>query len=183
MGTNFYARIIPKADEKQKLIDAINSDDFKLVEELTQKFYGSRNEYDGGGRNIHLGKRSCGWKFLWNPNVVKVWNSEECDYQWDYVYPLTKQGIIGFVMRDDVIISDEYDEVLDPEEFLDMAFNWCTDGLDSKEYQTNPKYASSRGTYYLDHEINNFWRALGYEPEYYDFYSDGLRFSTSIEFS
>ena len=112
---------------------------------------------------------------------MRVWNSEECDYQWDYVYPLTKQGIIDFVMRDDVIISDEYGDVQDPGEFLDMAFNWCKDGIDGKEYQTNPKYNAY--PYYPDNERNNFWRALGYEPEYYDFYSDGLRFSTSIEFS
>lgn len=181
MSTNFYARIIPTADEKQELIDAINSDDFKLVEELTQKIYGSRTEYNGDGRNIHLGKRSCGWKFLWNPNVVRVWNSEECDYQWDYVYPLTKQGIIDFVMRDDVIISDEYNEVLDPEEFLDMAFNWCIDGLDGKEYHTNPKYDAPH--YYRNYEDDQKWKDLGYEVEYYDFYSDGLRFSTSVDFS
>lgn len=181
MSTNYYARIIPTSNEKQTLIDAINSDDFKLVEELTQKFYGSRCDYCGDGHNIHLGKRSCGWKFLWNPNVVRVWNSEECDYQWDYVYPLTKQGIIDFVMRDDVIISDEYNEVLEPEEFLDMAFSWCVDGLDGKEYQTNPKYDAP--CYYGDYVNENKWKELGYTVEYYDFYSDGLRFSTSVDFS
>lgn len=183
MGTNFYARILPKKEDKQELIEAINNDNPDLVEELTQELYGTRNEYSGIGARIHLGKRSGGWKFLWNPNVIKVWDSDACEYAYNYVYPLTREGITNFVMRDDVEITDEYDKAQDSAEFLEMAFNWCKDGLDGKEYQTNPMYAADRGTYYPDHERNNFWRALGYEPEYYDFYSDGLRFSTSVSFS
>ena len=181
MGTNFYARIIPSEKDKQELIDAINNDNPDLVEELTQELYGTRNEYSGIGARIHLGKRSGGWKFLWNPNVIKVWDSDACEYAYNYVYPLTREGITNFVMREDVVITDEYDEVQDPAEFLEMTFNWCKDGLDGKEYQTNPKYNAS--PCYPDTERNNFWRSLGYEPEYYDFYSDGLRFSTSVVFS
>ena len=180
MGTNFYARIIPQESDKQALIEAINNDQPDLVEELTQKLYGTRNEYIGQGSRIHLGKRSSGWKFLWNPNVVKVWDSDTCDMVYNYVYPLTKEGIMKFVMRDDVVITDEYGEVWDNWEFFNEALNWCKDGLDGKEYQTNPKYDA--GTYYPSPERDNFWRELGYEPEYYDFYSDGLRFSTSVEF-
>ena len=183
MGTNYYARIIPSEKDKQKLIDAINNDKFDVIEGIALEMYGVRSEYTGKGSVIHLGRRSGGWKFLWNPNVIKVWDSDACEYAHNYVYPLTKEGIINFVMREDVIITDEYDEIQNPKEFLEMAFNWYKDGLDGKEYQTNPKYASSRGTYYPDTEKNNFWRALGYEPEYYDFYSDGLRFSTSVSFS
>lgn len=180
MSTNFYARIIPTADEKQELIDAINNDDAKLVEELIHTLYGTRCD-NNQGKRIHLGKRSCGWKFLWNANVIRIWDPIACAYQWDYLYPLTKEGITKFVNRDNVIITDECGVVLTPEEFLDMAFNWCTDGLDSKEYQTNPKYDAPR--YYHDYVNEEKWRELGYEVEYYNFYSDGLCFSTSIEFS
>ena len=80
MGTNFYARIIPSEKAKHELIEAINNDNPDLVEELTQELYGSRDEYSGIGSRIHLGKRSGGWKFLWNPNVVKVWDDEACEY-------------------------------------------------------------------------------------------------------
>ena len=117
---------------------------------------------------------------MWNPNVVKVWDSDECEYVHNYIYPLTKKGIMAFVMRDDVVITDEYGEVWDNWEFFNEALNWCKDGLDGKEYQTNPKYEA--GTYYPSTERDNFWRELGYEPEYYEFYSDGLRFSTSVVF-
>lgn len=180
MGTNFYARIIPKEEDKQKLLDAINNNQYDIIEDLASELYGNRNEYSGLGNKIHLGKRSGGWKFLWNSNVIKIWDCEACSYAYDYVYPLTKEGITNFVMREDVEITDEYGEIQDSKEFLDMAFNWCIDGLDGKEYQTNPKY--NAGNYYPDREREKFWKELGYKPEYYDFYSDGLRFSTSIYF-
>lgn len=44
MGTNYYARIIPKEDKKQELINAIVKDDFDKVLELSNELYGSRNE-------------------------------------------------------------------------------------------------------------------------------------------
>ena len=189
MGTNFYARIIPKEEDKQKLIDAIRDDRDDLIEDLASEFYGHRNEYTRKGNKIHLGKRSGGWKFLWNPNTIKYCdgyiNQETKEYipvyKYDQVYPLTKQGITDFCSRKDVIITDEYGEQQNPKEFLEMAFNWCIDGLDGKEYQTNPKY--NAGTYHPDREREKLWKELGYNPEYYNFYSDGLRFSTSINFS
>lgn len=180
MSTNFYARIIPTESEKQELIDAINNDDINRVEELTQALYGTRMDYNGSGKRIHLGKRSCGWKFMWNSNVIRIWDPIACAYQWDYLYPLTKEGITKFVMREDVVITDEYGEVMNGDEFLDMAFNWCVNGLDSKEYQTNPKYDAPH--YYCNHDEKQKWRDLGYDAEYYDFYSDGLLFSTSVDF-
>ena len=71
MGTNFYARIIPKEDEKNELINKIVNNQFDEIEELTSELYGNRNEYTRKGNVIHLGKRSCGWKFLWNPNIIR----------------------------------------------------------------------------------------------------------------
>lgn len=178
MGTNYYARIIPSEKDKQKLIDAINNNKFDVIEDIASEMYGGRDRYTGKGSVIHLGKRAGGWKFLWNPNVVKVWDNDVHEYTPNYVYPLTKEGITNFVMREDVIITDEYGEVQNSKEFLEMAFNWCKDGLDGKEYQTNPKYKA--GHCYPDKERDEFWRNLGYNPEYYNFYSDGLRFSTSV---
>ena len=71
MGTNYYARIIPSVESKTKLQQAIESNDFETIEELTVKLY-SRLHLDDDklvGGVVHLGKRSGGWKFLWNPNV------------------------------------------------------------------------------------------------------------------
>ncbi len=64
MGTNFYARIIPKEDEKNELINKIVNNQFDEIVDLASVLYGERNEYTRKGNVIHLGKRSCGWKFL-----------------------------------------------------------------------------------------------------------------------
>jgi TPP-dependent indolepyruvate ferredoxin oxidoreductase alpha subunit len=144
MGTNYYARIIPKEEDKQKLKDAIDNDRDDLVEDLVSELYSSRNEYTRKGNKIHLGKRSAGWKFLWNPNVIRY-----CDgyidqetkefipvWKYDQVYPLTKQGITDFCNREDVIITDEYGETFSAEEFLEMAFSWGQpNGLTGKTYE------------------------------------------------
>lgn len=201
MGTNYYARIIPKEEDKQRLKDAIDNDRDDLIEELASELYGSRNEYTRKGNKIHLGKRSGGWKFLWNPNTIRY-----CDgyidqetgefipvYKYDQVYPLTKQGITDFCSREDVVIYDEYGETFSAEEFLEMAFSWCQpDGLIGKTYEEDPRFGpSSYRNYYwsekyqrgMHSQADEMWFDLGYVVEYYDFEADGLRFSTSINFS
>lgn len=201
MGTNFYARIIPKEDEKNDLINKIINNQFDEIVDLAPALYGERNEYTRKGNVIHLGKRSCGWKFLWNPNVIKYWdgyidpetNEYESVVKYDYVYPLTKQGITDFCSREDVIITDEYGEQYAPEEFLEMAFSWGQpDGLTGKKYEEDPQYGpSSYRNYYWSEKYqrsmhtkdDEMWFDLGYIVEYYDFESDGLRFATSINFS
>lgn len=199
MGTNFYARIIPKEDEKNELINKIVNNKFNEIEDLASELYGRRNEYTRRGNVIHLGKRSCGWKFLWNPNTIRY-----CDgyidqetkefipvYKYDQVYPLTKQGITDFCSREDVIITDEYGEQYTSEEFLEMAFSWGEpDGWTSKTYEDSQERSSYRSYYWSEKhqrglwsEKDEMWLDLGYNVEYYDFESDGLRFSTSINFS
>lgn len=201
MGTNYYARILPKENEKQELIKMIQDDDYNNIVEFVSKLYDDRNQYTRLGNVIHLGKRSCGWKFLWNPNVIKYYDGyvdpETKEYisvdKYDYVYPLTKQGITDFVMREDVIIYDEYGEQQDPKEFLEMAFSWGQpDGWIGKTYEEDPRSGPSNyKNYYWSEKYqrgmhlkeDEMWFDLGYIVEYYDFEADGLRFSTSINFS
>ena len=200
MGTNFYARIIPKEEDKQKLLDAINNNQHDIIEDLASELYGNRNEYSRRGNVIHLGKRSCGWKFLWNPNVIRYCDgyidSETKEFvpvwKYDQVYPLTKQGITDFCNREDVIITDEYGEIFSAEEFLEMAFSWGQpDGFVGKTYEESHKEESNYRNYYwsdkyqrgMHSQADEMWFDLGYVVEYYDFEADGLRFSTSINFS
>lgn len=199
MGTNFYARIIPKEEDKQKLIDFIKYNHFNVIESFASELYGERNEYTRRGNVIHLGKRSCGWKFLWNSNVIKYTEGYLDEnkqyvpvYKYDYVYPLTKQGITDFCNREDVIITDEYGEQYAPKDFLEMAFSWGQpDGYTGKTYEESHKEESSYKNYYWSEKYqrgmhtkdDEMWFDLGYIVEYYDFESDGLRFSTSINFS
>lgn len=198
MGTNYYARIKPPQEKVEELKKKIDLDHFADINKMVGELYGHRGEYNDG-LIIHLGKRSAGWKFLWNPNVKKVYDGYEEDehgephakWKHEYVYPLTKKGISDFLYRDDVFIFSEYyhpneptndpDEKPSADEFLEMAFNWGQrEGWDSKSYHND---RPDEKLYHI-RERDLFWRELGFETNYgHDFYSDGLRFSTCIEFS
>lgn len=212
MGTNYFSRIIPSKKRKKELIEAIKVDDFALVGRLTNEMYGSVqmdwNIDDFSGGIVHLGKCSGGWKFLWNPNVAVVRNghSEWTEHpdgskssRWitepntmKYLYPLTKKGIKAFIDREDVEVYDEYDEKQDKEEFWKMAINWTTwtnhetgetiEAYDSDSYyDDHPREAN----YQLNNELTEMLEKEGYKLSklHHDFYSDGLRFSTSTDFS
>ena len=200
MGTNYYARILPTLEEKENLKKLIDSDDFYAIEKEVQRLYGESTEYDKGAE-IHLGKRSGGWKFLFNPNYERY-------------YPLTKEGLINFLKRDDVIIYTEYFSFREDDEyskrkyvdtdnpdyhpgeyfwtaeqFMDMATNWGYNDPTAWDGKAYEKYEKERNSSYNgyerygDKEREEFWIERGYNPSYYEFYNDGLRWSTCCEFS
>ena len=186
MGTNYYARIIPKEEDKQKLKEAIDNNDYNTIESMVKQMYSSLDEYSHKGGEIHLGKASCGWKFLWNSNVHEYCNGFYDKnnhfvpvYKSWKLYELTKQSITDFIMRDDIEIYDEYGDLEDKQEFLEYALN--KDGIDNKEYYTNPEYEAGYCYPESEESLRRF-KNLGFTPEYGEFYSDGLRFATSIDF-
>lgn len=102
MGTNIYARVNPPKAEREKFVlkvkEIVESDElfmFSKLHELVQ-------EYSWDYPEVHLGKRSCGWQFLWAPNP-----------KW---YENTKASIDKFLRREDVVLYNEYGEYLTPEE-------------------------------------------------------------------
>lgn len=209
MGTNFYARKIPSKQRKEYLKQIIDEDKFEEIKSKVNFMYGSFGVDSGepSGGEIHLGKRSAGWKFLWNPNIYRIRNghSELTDNpdgsrssRWIpepdtsyYVYPLTKEGIKSFIDRPDVEVYDEYDTKQDKEEFFNMAINWTT-WKDLKTGKVSEAWDAE--SYHREHpterqwsctnEYTDFLESLGYKLSQYksDFYSDGLRFATSTDF-
>ena len=166
MGTNYYR--IPKSKEMmerhQRLHDRVSRLDWHDASLIGQNFATIKNkdsEYDWdklnpweeflNGTHIHLGKRSSGWKFLWNFN--------------DNKYFSTKEELFKFIRSGRVV--DEYGEIMDVEEFIQMALDWGKeDGWDLKSYYNeNP-------------DSRRVWANEDHEK-----YVDGLRVSTSIDFS
>lgn len=210
MGTNYFARIIPTRERKEKIKQAIDNNDFDEIIELVNKTYSSP-QYDYQtdtfvGGEIHLGKRSCGWKFLWNPNWYKLikghsevtevtpnaksWHWVEDGFDVFKYYELTKESIKNFIDREDVVIYDEYGEQQDKEEFWNMALNWGyekgREGWDGETYEEfakkeNPNYKPIRH----ETDYSKFIEQCGFKTNKYktDFYSDGLRFATCTDFS
>lgn len=105
------------------------------------------------GTSIHLGKRSVGWKFCWNFHEEKYYNDLKTLYE--------------FVLAGRVV--DEYGTEMDASEFMEMAIEWCQlDGLVAdKEY--------------FDKTEHHSW--MSNPEDYYDHEIDGLRVSSSTEFS
>lgn len=162
MGTNFYR--VPKGHEmikrEQKLrmrIDAMDTINAGVISRgfnsIQVSDWDSISPWDEflEGTNVHLGKRSSGWKFIWN------WN--------DGKYYKTKDQLFKFIRSGRVV--DEYGHQMNVEEFITMALEWGKeDGWDVE-------------TYYKDHPEHRIPISRGV----YEEYIDGLRVSTSTEFS
>lgn len=206
MGTNYYARIIPTKERKDSIKQAIDKNDFIKIQELVSDTYSKPHYvyrengsiYEGG--EIHLGKRSGGWKFLWNPNWYKIIDGHveieskengvinshfvvDDPYKVFKYYDLTKDSLKRFIDRDDVEIYNEYDEKQNKEEFWNMALSWGkNDGWDCETYYnenkiSHPLNCSNDYTKFLEHH------GFVLNKSKVDFYSDGLLFSTSTYFS
>jgi hypothetical protein len=119
MGTNYYR--IPSVEEmkkrKQELIATIEKENNFIIQSIWDIFTEDSN--------IHLGKRSSGWKFLWNFNDKKFYSN--------------KEELLNFIRTGRVV--DEYGNEMDVEEFITMALVWGQpDGYDLKRYrQEHPR--------------------------------------------
>jgi len=146
MGTNYY-RIptqLEMEERKSKLIKDIA--DLDMSWDMKYALHRFTKE-----TSIHLGKRSGGWKFCWNFHNNKYYSN--------------KEELIQFVLSGRVV--NEYGDEIEPQEFLDMAFEWGQpDGL-----ITDEKYLRE----------NSSW--LSNPQDYEDKIIDGLRVSSSTEFS
>jgi len=160
MGTNYY-RIptqLEMEERKAKLIKDITDLDMspsKIESEFRQ--YGDSWDMKSAwdifteGTSIHLGKRSGGWKFCWNFHNNKYYSN--------------KEELIQFVLSGRVV--NEYGDEIEPQEFLDMAFEWGQpDGL-----IIDKKYTRKSSSW------------LPNPQDYTDKIIDGLRVSISTEFS
>lgn len=104
MGTNFYARIIPKEDDIKRVQKEIGL--YLSGEKLT-----INGILEDVVQEIHLGKRSYGWQFLWQDNPKH--------------YDDNLESIKKFLSREDVIIYNEYDERFTVDEFFDNEIAQC----------------------------------------------------------
>jgi len=163
MGTNYYR--IPTAkgieDKKNRLLSEIRKMDLSpgSVERgfmiPQDDTWDHFSPWDNFTKDIsiHLGKRSGGWKFCWNFHDNK-WYSN-------------KEELLEFIKGGRIV--DEYGEEQGVEEFIKMALEWGQpDGFvhDEKYEQEQRKNGG------------HIWG-----PKYYDLIIDGLRVSTSTEFS
>ena len=162
MGTNYYKVKTLTREEKDKLIDSINNDRVTIGD---YGFICFRDENDKDiilpKKEIHIGKRSCGWKFLFDHN------------NWDY-YPRDKAKFVEWVNdMSNGRIMDEYGNEYSPRQFWEEKVmptytdKWIdgTGRLDSDSYNKRLKESGK-----MADGIN-------------DFYLEDLRFSLYTDFS
>ena len=164
MGTNYYR--IPQASEmderKFKLIEKINNLDLSPsnieceFNEPIDDQWGRENPWGIfiDGTNIHLGKRSSGWKFCWNFHKDKYYSN--------------KEELLSFIRSGRIV--DEYGDEQDVEEFITMALEWGEpDGLVVNQEYRRKERTNGMGSFFD-------------KPEYDDKIIDGLRVSSSTDF-
>lgn len=230
MGTNFYARVIPKKSRIENLKKSIDEQDIDKINEQIQEIFGLVDEYNRIGSKYHLGKRSMGWKFLWNSNcfVKRNGHTEETIVEGgartgsiikfvsdpstlEQTYELTKEGIKDFILRDDIVIVDEYVEYNSirqlkdikqdkSDEYSTILFDkdeklaWFEemlklDGYGGESYDKKDCGSIYKSCFVDNSEYSEFGTLIKEKyPDVrftgqHDFYNDGMRFSTSTSFS
>lgn len=165
MGTNFYR--IPTHEEmearKKTLIGFVNelkltpddiSTGFKFISPSKDWEWFSPWEMFLMDTNVHLGKRSSGWKFCWNFHKNKYYSD--------------KNSLLEYIRSGRIV--DEYGDEHNVEEFITMALEWGQpDGLVVNEEYRKQQRLKGIGTFFDN-------------PIYDDMIIDGLRVSSSTEF-
>ena len=160
MGTNFYARHIPTEAEYVEMRNALAE---RQLDKLSKLIKDSKAEY-------HVGKRSCGWQFLFAPHVKLrhgFRNSGEIVSPWEN----TLESIKEYLSRPDVEIYDEYGRQFTPDEFWneevgESLYNDPEHYINGEQYYE--KYPNQRGGMFLE------------DTEFTT--EEGLRFSTDEDF-
>ena len=156
MGTNFYLKKRLSQKKKNELIRYIQTDQYdKVVDELP--------------KSIHIGKRSCGWKFLWNANDFK------------YFKP-TKDSFERFLKSG--LIFDEYGQEFSYEEFIENEVGKSLDqGYDYESYhKDHPEEVDSYWSY-RKHTIEHFRHHFGLDVnDLGEFYIGKYRFTVLTDF-
>lgn len=150
MGTNIYARLHPDDKERNKLALKIKDAIMTNEPDMYYQIENILEEYKEKYPIIHLGKRSAGWKFLWAPNP---------EYYHD-----NKRSIDLFLHREDVLLYNEYGDILTPQEVWDDYAN-CDGWTDEDWNKEHPK---------------DRWM---YESHHDRITTEGLRFASINDFS
>ena len=166
MGTNVYMRRIPTATQKEDLkrllkkqyeedIASIDRDeelhpareDWQLAAEIEKT---RKRIYE----EVHIGKRSCGWKFLFAPNPEH--------------YDETKESILQFIHQDGWYLLDEYGDKIDPDLFWDQYVACMEDGWTGEAHD---RWEREQG-HYVQFPAANYEHVT----------AEGLRFAIDADF-
>ena len=111
MNTNFYCRKLNQSakDKLRIKIDKLHKDLVESIDDVIPSYNRIIDDFMCDNENligeIHLGKRSGGWQFLW-------------DYHDGVYFQPTLYSIKEFLSQDGIVIYNEYGEVFTLEQFI-----------------------------------------------------------------
>lgn len=157
MGTNFYLKKKLSSNLKEQVKEFLDNDDYESVKDILDSV-----------EPIHIGKRSYGWKFLWDVNNFNYYRPVEKEvYEW---------------LKNSGEIVDEYGNKYDFEDFIQSI---PFDGCDIEEYyKEHPTVCHFT---YSGSDIARFIRNCGisdipYINSYGEFYIGKLRCTIANDF-
>lgn len=152
MGTNFELRERINKEKKEKLKSLIDEENWEdLIDNIPE--------------NIHIGKRSTGWKFLWDAHDFR------------YFKP-NKESLIEWLKSGD--IYDEYGRKYSFEQFWNKEI-WF-DGFDCETYYQKEK-CLYKGIYELRKQFLYKEMFNINVNEFGEFYIDNLCFTVNEDFA
>lgn len=191
MGTNFYAKHKVSDDTLQAIKRTVDimlqpaTDQVRLLDMVVLKELCERTLENS---NIHLGKRSAGWQFLWDHNDGKF-------------YKPSLKEIHRFVKEEcGNVVYDEYGDVYSWEDFIKEEIGYCL--YQGEKYWNGEAYnrwvlGNDVDEFHNTESVKRMAREYLNEPkkviiigsEEYESYchdittNDGLRFALSTDFS
>ena len=162
MGTNFYR--IPTASEMEHRKNRLQTQIRKM--DISPRAINMNFTVD----NPHSFDRYSCWDEFTEDTLIHLGKrSMGWKFCWNFhndKYYNDKESLEMFVKSGRVV--DEYGEEISTEEFLKMAYEWCPDGWDNQKYY---KERPQDRVHWIDYS------------KYNDTYVDGLRISSSTDFS
>lgn len=157
MGTNYYIKRKLSDNQKQIIIDKLMKDEYEDVHFMLPE-------------NIHIGKRSSGWKFLWDVHGFKYFNP-------------TKESIFDFLKSGTII--DEFRQEVSFDDFINnIIVSKFGDPWDSASYHKEHPDDFYMGQIF-GNSINEFKERFPNlnVNEYGEFYIDDFRCTYAEDFS
>lgn len=162
MGTNFYMKKKMTDIEKLEIYEKIDKCEYDDAISILQNY-----------KEIHIGKRSAGWKFLWDAQNFQYFKPD-------------KDSIIDWLKCGGTIFN-EYGEEFTFDQFWDDEIRGFLDkGLDLESHYKEEE--KNKRDYYIhtlkESERQGYLDSYGVYPNVYgEFYIGDLRFTTSVDFS
>lgn len=173
MGTNFYAILPVKKRTTNKLRELADKLDAGKNVDIEGEMYDISQDLKC--YKVHLGKRSCGWAFLWDANVLKY-------------YEPTLASIKKFIDDNHAKIIDEYGEEFTWGQFINDEIKHCLhpsetpittiDGLEKIGYDKDrinyikENYFDKNLPYYQYCTSRSYFEMNPTEPRWHDSYTN-----------